>query len=144
MRDLAIRQWVKSYKKHADTLAFVIRVPSSPRLFSLDSLFHFSKQTGTGSVTASPPALETRGVGRGRRPEGAGDRRRRRARGSPPQAQAMVAEPERAGPGAPPPVHAAHAALDLVGAVALGAVHTTAAVLKAAHRAGGGERSGLG
>jgi len=51
---------------------------------------------------------------------------------------------ERAGPGAPPPVHAAHAALDLVGAVALGAVHTTAAVLKAAHRAGGGERSGLG
>ena len=48
------------------------------------------------------------------------------------------------GPGAPPPVHAAHAALDLVGAVALGAVHTTAAVLKAAHRAGGGERSGLG
>ena len=51
---------------------------------------------------------------------------------------------ERAGPGAPPPVHAAHAALDLVGAVALGAVHTTAAVLKAAHRAGGGERKWQG
>ena len=64
----------------------------------------------------------------------------------------MVAEPARsprppreAGGGAGgPAAHAAHAALDLVGAVALGAVHTTAAVLKAAHRAGGGERSGLG
>ena len=42
----------------------------------------------------------------------------------------------------------AHAALDLVGAVALGAVHTTAAVLgaasKAAHRAGGAGGRSLG
>ena len=48
-----------------------------------------------------------------------------------------VAEPREAGGGAGGPAHAAHAALDLVGAVALGAVHTTAAVLKAAQRAGG-------